>query len=71
MDDRIKEHPLDLIAVRTRTHAMRLNQLRLLFSTMAYCLHRALRVSGLLGVELAAAEAGTIRTKLLKIGGRT
>lgn len=47
---------------------MRSNQRRLLFSTMADLLHHALRELGLAGTEMA--QAGTIRTKLLKIGGR-
>ena len=70
MENRIKEQQLYLFADRTSTHAMRSNQLRLLFSTMAYLLHLVLREFGLAGTELAAAQAGTIRTKLLKIGGR-
>ena len=70
MENRIKEQQLSLFADRTSTHAMRSNQLRLLFSTMAYLLHLVLREFGLKGTELAAAQAGTIRTKLLKIGGR-
>ena len=70
MENRIKEQQLQLFADRTSTHAMRSNQLRLLFSTMAYALHLALREFGLAGTELSAAQAGTIRTKLLKIGGR-
>jgi hypothetical protein len=70
MENRIKEQQLMLFADRTSTHNMRSNQLRLLFSTMAYLLHQALREFGLAGTELAKAQAGTIRTKLLKIGGR-
>jgi hypothetical protein len=70
MENRIKEQQLMLFADRTSTHALRSNQLRLLFSTMAYLLHQTLREFGLAGTELAAAQAGTIRTKLLKIGGR-
>jgi Transposase DDE domain group 1 len=70
MENRIKEQQLFLFADRTSTHAMRSNQLRLLFSTMAYLLHLALREFGLPGTELARAQAGTIRTKLLKIGGQ-
>jgi len=70
MENRIKEQQLSLFADRTSTHAMRSNQLRLLFSTLAYLLHLALREFGLKDTELAAAQAGTIRTKLLKIGGR-
>ena len=39
MENRIKEQQLSLFADRTSTHNMRSNQLRLLFSTMAYLLH--------------------------------
>ena len=70
MENRIKEQQLYLFADRTSTHAMRSNQLRLLFSTMAYLLHVTLREFGLSNTELATAQVGTIRTKLLKIGGR-
>lgn len=70
MENRIKEQQLHLFADRTSTHAMRSNQLRLLFSTMAYVLHVTLREFGLRDTPMAKAQAGTIRTKLLKIGGR-
>jgi hypothetical protein len=70
MENRIKEQQLYLFADRTSTHAMRSNQLRLLFSTMAYLLHPGLREFGLAGTEMEKAQAGTIRSKLLKIGGR-
>jgi hypothetical protein len=42
--------------------------IRLALSTVAYVLLRALREFGLKGTSLAAAQAGTIRLKLLKIG---
>lgn len=70
MENRIKEQQLYLFADRTSTHAMRSNQLRLLFSTIAYCLHQTLREIGLPETELAHAQVDTIRTRLLKIGGR-
>ena len=70
MENRIKEQQLYLFADRTSTHGMRSNQLRLLFSTMAYLLHLVLREFGLVGTEMENAQAGTIRSKLLKIGGR-
>ncbi len=70
MENRIKEQQLYLFADRTSTHGMRSNQLRLLFSTMAYVLHLTLREFGLTGTGMAKAQAGTIRTKLLKIGAR-
>ena len=44
--------------------------MRVLFSTMAYVLHKALKEFGLRGTALATAQANTVRTKLLKIGGR-
>lgn len=70
MENRIKEQQRELFADRTSTHSMRSNQLRLLFSTIACCVLKALREFGLKGTPMAQAQAGTIRTKLLKIGGR-
>lgn len=70
MENRIKEQQLFLFADRTSTHGMRSNQLRLMFSTMAYVLHKALKEFGLKGTSLATAQVNTIRNKLLKIGGR-
>jgi len=70
MENRIKEQQLFLFADRTSTHGMRSNQLRVLFSTMAYVLHKALKEFGLQGTTLATAQANTVRAKLLKIGGR-
>jgi hypothetical protein len=69
MENRIKEQQLDLFADRTSTGTMRGNQLRLWFSTLAYLLLNQLRQVGLAGTELAQATCGTIRLKLLKIGG--
>jgi len=43
--------------------------MRLWFSSVAYTLMAALRRLGLQGTEMAQATCGTIRTKLLKIGG--
>ena len=68
MENRIKEQQLDLFADRTSTETMRANQLRLWFSSMAYVLLSELRRVGLKGTDLARAQCGTIRTKLLKIG---
>ena len=70
MENRIKEQQLYLFADRTSTHNMRSNQLRLLFSTMAYLLHHVLREFGLAATEMEKAQAGTIRAKLLKIGAK-
>jgi hypothetical protein len=68
MENRIKEQQLDLFADRTSTRAMRSNQLRLWFSSLAYVLVSTLRRVGLKGTRLAKATCGTIRLKLFKIG---
>ena len=70
MENRIKEQQLDLFADRTSCHRFRANQLRLLLSSAAYVLLESLRRLGLPGTELATAQVGTIRLKLLKIGAR-
>jgi len=67
MENRIKEQ-LALFSDRTSAETMRANQLRLYFSSVAYVLVNALRHFGLRGTEMERAQAGTIRTKLLKIG---
>lgn len=68
MENRIKEQQLDLFADRTSTHALRSNQLRLWFSSIAYVLMHSLRRLGLAGTCLERAQCDTIRLKLLKIG---
>jgi len=70
MENRIKEQQLDLFADRTSCWSMRANQTRLYLSSMAYVLLSELRRLGLAGTELARAQCGTIRTRLLKIGAR-
>ncbi len=70
MENRIKEQQLDLFATRTSAHLMRVNQIRLWLSSVAYCLIEALRRLGLEGTKLANAYCGTIRDRLLKIGAR-
>ena len=69
MENRIKEQQLDLFADRTSAQTMRANQLRLWFSSVAYVLMQALRMLGLKATEFAQAQCGTIRNKILKIGG--
>jgi Transposase DDE domain group 1 len=69
MENRIKEQQLWLFADRTSCETMRANQVRLYLSTVAYIVLRALREFGLRGTELAQAQCGSIRLKLLKIGG--
>jgi hypothetical protein len=68
MENRIKEQQLGLFADRTSCHDFLANQFRLLLSSMAYVLLETLRREFLSGTELACAQAGTIRLKLLKIG---
>lgn len=70
MENRIKEQQLGLFADRTSTSALRSNQLRLYFSSFAYCLLQALRRLGLKGTEMAQAQCQTIRLKLLKVGAQ-
>jgi hypothetical protein len=70
MENRIKEQQLDLFADRTSTGLMRANQVRLYLSSFAYVLLSELRRIGLAGTEMARAQCGTIRLKLLKIGAR-
>ena len=70
MENRIKEQQQDLFADRTSTATLRANQIRLYFSAFAYVLLCALRRLGLAGTEMARAQCGTIRLKLLKIGTR-
>ncbi len=69
MENRIKEQQLGLFADRTSTATLRGNQLRLWLSSMAYVLLNELRRVGLRGTPLARAQVGTIRARLLKIGG--
>jgi hypothetical protein len=68
VENRIKEQQLGLFADRTSCHDFVANQFRLLLSSMAYVLIETLRRTALAGTELAKAQAGTIRLKLLKIG---
>jgi hypothetical protein len=68
VENRIKEQQLGLFADRTSCHDFVANQFRLLLSSLAYVLIETLRRTCLAGTELARAQAGTIRLKLLKIG---
>jgi len=62
MENRLKEHQLDLFSDRTSAHAFDANQLRLWFSSVAYVLMQALRQHCLSQTGLATAQLGTIRT---------
>jgi hypothetical protein len=68
MENRIKEQQLGLFSDRTSCHAWWANQFRLLLSSLAYVLLEALRRLGLSATQLARAQVGTIRLRLLKIG---
>ena len=68
MENRIKEQQLDLFADRTSCHKWWPNQFRLLLSSLAYALLETIRRIGLKGAEMARAQCGAIRLKLLKIG---
>ena len=67
MENRIKEQ-MQLFSDRTSAHRWWPNQFRLLLASLAYVLMEAIRRLGLAGTELARAQVGTIRLKLLKIG---
>jgi hypothetical protein len=68
MENRIKEQQLYLFADRTSCMNWLPNQLRLLLSSMAYCLLEAIRSLALKNTHLARARCDTIRLRLLKIG---
>lgn len=68
MENRIKEQQLDLFADRTSCHGWWANQFRLLLSGLAYTLLETMRRVALKGTELAHAQCGTIRLRLLRIG---
>ena len=70
MENRIKEQQLYLFATRTSGRLMRVNQIRLWLSSVAYVLLNELRRLGLAGTSLATAYCSTLRVKLLKIGAR-
>jgi hypothetical protein len=70
MENRIKEQQLDLFADRVSAATIQANQVRLYFASIAYTLMHALRRLGLAGTELARAQCGTIRLRLLKIGAQ-
>ena len=65
MENRIKEQQLGLFADRTSCHRWWPNQWRLLLSSAAYVLLESIRRLGLADTELARAQVGTIRLKLV------
>jgi hypothetical protein len=68
MENRIKEIKRGVFSDRTSCHKWRPNQLRLIFSSMAYILMESMRRIALKETELAKAQCETIRLKLYKIG---
>ncbi len=68
MENRIKECQLDLLADRTSCHKWWPNQFRLMIASLAYSLIEAIRRLALKDTDMARAQAGTIRLKLLKVG---
>ena len=68
-ENRIKEFKLDLASGRTSCHRFWANQFRLLCHQAAYLLMSAVQTA-LAGTAWAAAQVGTLRTRLLKIGAR-
>jgi hypothetical protein len=70
MELMIKDHKCGLHSDRTSCNSPLANQFRLFLHSAAYVLMHRLREKALAGTELAKAEFGTIRLKLLKIGAR-
>jgi hypothetical protein len=68
-ENRIKEFKVDLAADRLSCQNFRANQFRLILHVAAYMLIQTMQ-EGLAGTELAEAQAGTIRVKLLKVAAR-
>jgi len=68
-ENRIKEFKLDMFAGRTSCHWFSANQFRLLLHTAATVLMGVIQRAAT-GTELAKAQAGTLRLKLMKVGAR-
>jgi hypothetical protein len=68
-ENRIKELKVDLRADRLSCHRFWSNQFRLLLHMAAYLLMQRMRTL-LHGTELARAQVGTLRLRLLKVGAR-
>jgi hypothetical protein len=68
-ENRIKEFKVDLAGDRLSCQDFLANQFRLLLHVAAYMLIQTLQ-EGLAGTELATAQAGTLRVKLLKVAAR-
>jgi len=68
-ENRIKEFKLDMAAGRTSCHRFLANQFRLLLHVAAAVLMSTIQVAAK-ATELARAQAGTLRLRLLKLGAR-
>lgn len=68
MENRHKELQMGLFADRTSCSAWWSNQLRVMFSSLAYVLWQHIREVGLVGTSLARAQVWTLRQKLIQIG---
>jgi IS4 transposase len=69
VENRIKELKNDLQSGRTSCHRFLANQFRLLLHAAAYLLWTLTRRM-LAGTELASAQVGTLRLRLVKVGVR-
>lgn len=67
MENRIKEHQLQLFSLRTSCHQMQSNQLRLWLSTFAYLFFVLLRTEVWKDREASHWEPSTIRLRVLKV----
>jgi len=68
MENRHKELQMGLFADRTSCSAWWSNQLRVMFSSLAYVLWQSVRQVGLVGTTLAKAQVWTLRQRLISIG---
>ena len=67
MENRIKEHQLQLFSTRTSSHEMKANQIRLWLSTFAYLFFVELRTTVWKDREAGRWEPATIRLRVLKV----
>ncbi len=67
MENRIKEHQLQLFSVRTSSHLLKANQVRLWLSTFAYLFFVELRENVWQSQEASHWEPSTIRSRVLKV----
>ena len=67
MENRIKEHQLQLFSVRTSSHQLKANQMRLWLSTFAYLFFVELRTCVWKGQDASRWEPATIRLRVLKV----